>query len=123
MVFGEGETARAWAADLLHTVKHDGYDAMWTRLVEWRAGVCGESRIKAADALLHYVSERKAMLHYDWALAHGWQIGSGPTEAQCKTTTRRIKGSGWADTFCASSSAILTNISFMTRARTPSSLT
>ncbi len=93
-VFGEGDTARAWALGLLHTVKHNGYDAMWTRLVEWRAGVSGESRTKAVDALMHYVSERKAMLHYDWALAHGWQIGSGPTEAQCKTTTRRIKGSG-----------------------------
>lgn len=93
-VFGEGEPARVWAADLLHTAKHDGYNAMWAKLVEWRSGLSGETKAKAADALMHYVSERKAMMHYDWALAHGWQIGSGPTEAQCKTTTRRVKGSG-----------------------------
>jgi hypothetical protein len=26
--------------------------------------------------------------------AKGWQIGSGPTEATCKTLTARLKGSG-----------------------------
>jgi len=26
--------------------------------------------------------------------AKSWQIGSGPTEAECKTTTRRVKGRG-----------------------------
>ena len=34
------------------------------------------------------------MIRYPQFLAHGWQIGSGPTEAQCKTTTHRIKGHG-----------------------------
>ena len=27
-------------------------------------------------------------------LLRGWQIGSGPTEASCKTTTARLKRSG-----------------------------
>ena len=34
------------------------------------------------------------MLDYPGALAKGWDIGSGPTEATCKTLTARLKGSG-----------------------------
>ena len=34
------------------------------------------------------------MICYPAFLAKGWQIGSGPTEATCKTLTARLKGSG-----------------------------
>ena len=34
------------------------------------------------------------MIRYPEFQAKGWQIGSGPTEALCKTTTARLKGSG-----------------------------
>lgn len=34
------------------------------------------------------------MIRYPEFLARDWQIGSGPTEALCKTTTARLKGSG-----------------------------
>jgi hypothetical protein len=94
-VFGEGQdTGRQWAGEVLHVAKHEGFEALWERLGSWRSGLRGKTKRKAADSLLHYVSERKAMMHYDWALAHGWQIGSGPTEAMCKTTTSRVKRSG-----------------------------
>ena len=49
---------------------------------------------QAADRLLNYVSERREMIKYPEFLAKGWQIGSGPTEATCKTLTARLKGSG-----------------------------
>lgn len=48
----------------------------------------------ALDNLSNYVRERAAMLGYRQAEAKGWDIGSGPTEAQCKTTTKRVKISG-----------------------------
>ena len=48
----------------------------------------------AADGLLNYVSERRDMIRYPDFLGKGWQIGSGPTEATCKTLTARLKGSG-----------------------------
>ena len=51
-------------------------------------------RRKAADELLHYVAKRSETICYPEFLAKGWQIGSGPTEAMCKTTTARLKGSG-----------------------------
>jgi hypothetical protein len=34
------------------------------------------------------------LIHYPEFRANGWQIGSGPTEAECKTTTHRLKGRG-----------------------------
>jgi hypothetical protein len=49
---------------------------------------------EAADRLLRYVSERREMINYPHFQSNGWQIGSGPTEATCKTLTARLKGSG-----------------------------
>ena len=43
---------------------------------------------------MHYVAKREEMIRYPEFQAKGWQIGSGPTEAMCKTTTARLKGSG-----------------------------
>jgi len=94
VAFGEDSAeGRAWVDALLHAFKHDGYEAAWQQLVEWRAKL-GRSpaKRKAADRLLHYVSERCEMIRYPAFLAHGWQIGSGPTEAQCKLTVGRLKG-------------------------------
>lgn len=46
------------------------------------------------DKLITYVTARLAMLDYKNALSKGWDIGSGPTEAQCKTNLKRLKISG-----------------------------
>jgi hypothetical protein len=94
VVFGEESAeGKAWADTLMHTFKHEGYDAVWQQLVQWRAKL-GRSptKRKAADRLLNYVSERREMIRYPSFLANGWQIGSGPTEAQCKLTVCRLKG-------------------------------
>ena len=39
-----------------------------------------------------YVAERRSMIQYPEFCYRGWQSGSGPTEAKCKTTDHRIKG-------------------------------
>src|SRR5205085_11033291 len=44
--------------------------------------------------LREYLSDRLDMLDYPAALANGWDIGSGPTEAECKTLTLRLKRPG-----------------------------
>jgi hypothetical protein len=92
-VFGESDAGKAWAGAVLHTVKHDGYALFWESLAQWRTPLRGRRR-KAADELLHYVAKRSETICYPEFLAKGWQIGSGPTEAMCKTTTARLKGSG-----------------------------
>jgi hypothetical protein len=94
VVFGETSVeGKQWAETLLHTFKHEGYDAAWERLVQWRA-LLGRSpkKRKASDRLLNYVSERRDMIRYPQFRSQGWQIGSGPTEAQCKLTVGRLKG-------------------------------
>jgi len=83
----------AWTRDVLHTVKHQGYDPFWNKLVVMRNARRGKRR-QRADQLLHYVAQRQEMIAYDVFLKKGWDIGTGPMEAQCKATTRRIKGSG-----------------------------
>jgi hypothetical protein len=94
-VYGdEDEGGKTWAGDVLHAVKHTGYGAFWESLVSWRSTLRGARKRTAADQLLEYVSARKEMIKYPEFLAKGRQIGSGPTEAMCKTTTRRLKGSG-----------------------------
>ena len=87
------EGSSAWVSQMLSTVKHQGYQAFWDKLVEWRNGL-KRSRRKKADQLLHYVAQRKDMIVYDQFIAKGWDIGTGPMESMCKATTRRIKGPG-----------------------------
>ena len=93
-IYGEDDAdGKAWAGEILHRFKHDQYDAVWQWLVEWRTGL-RRGRRKPADWLLGYISERREMIKYPEFVSKGWQIGSGPTEATCKTLTARLKGSG-----------------------------
>lgn len=94
-VFGEDDAqGQRWAGAVMHRFKHQGYRAAWQQLTSWRSSLRSRAKREAADGLLHYVAERREMIRYPEFLRRGWQIGSGPTEAQCKTTTMRIKGSG-----------------------------
>ena len=57
-------------------------------------GVILPPKKKAIDQLLHDMAERSHLINYPEFREKGWHIGSGPTEAQCGTTTDRIKGKG-----------------------------
>jgi hypothetical protein len=92
-IYGEDDEAgKQWAGQLLHIFKHEGYEAAWTQLLGWRVAL--KQGRPAADRLVNYVSERREMIRYPQFQSKGWQIGSGPTEATCKTLTARLKGSG-----------------------------
>jgi hypothetical protein len=92
-IYGDDDTpGKEWAGQLLHVFKHDGYEMAWKQLLEWRLGL--RHGRPAADRLVNYVSERREMIKYPEFQTKGWQIGSGPTEATCKTLTARLKGSG-----------------------------
>lgn len=93
-VFGEGtEEGQAWIERLTGVLLEEGFEAAWQELLEWRQPLSGRQRA-AADRLLHYMVERRDIICYREFRSRGWQIGSGPTEAQCKTATQRIKGRG-----------------------------
>lgn len=94
-VYGEDNDAgMQWAGALLHCFKHEGYEAAWGMILDWRSQLRGTNRRKAANLLASYVGERREMIRYPQFQEKGWQIGSGPTEATCKTLTARLKGSG-----------------------------
>jgi len=94
-IFGEeSEAGKQQAGALLHTAKHEGYEPLWEQLLELRKNARGPARRKAADGLLNYVSDRREMIRYPEFLAHGWQIGSGPMESQCRVVPDRVKGPG-----------------------------
>ena len=92
-VYGEAsEAGRRWVQDVMHAFKHEGYAAARKQLQEWKRTLSRKQQ-KAAQKLLGYLTPRREMIRYPECLARGWQIGSGPTEAQCRTTTARLKGS------------------------------
>jgi hypothetical protein len=94
-VFGEeSPEGRTWADELMHTFKHEGYSAAWEKIIQWRAPLRGKRKREAADRLVKFVSLRQEMIRYPAFRQRGWQIGSGPTESQCKLCTKRLKGYG-----------------------------
>jgi len=93
-LFAEDDAdGRTWVDTMLHQLKHEGYEAAWDTAIGQRETAKKSGRA-ALDRLLGYMSERRQMIRYPEFLSRGWQIGSGPIEAQCKTTTARVKGSG-----------------------------
>jgi hypothetical protein len=99
-VYGEEDAqdekapGNAWAAGVLHTAKHEGYQALHEELVAWKAQRRGPKQRAAAQRLLAYVEDRQEMIQYPEFLAQGRHIGSGPTESMCRATTERLKGVG-----------------------------
>jgi hypothetical protein len=93
--FGEEDpTGVAWARRVLHTAKHQGYANLLEELTQWRAALRSPTKRRAAELLINYVTDRREMILYPQFLNAGWQIGSGPTESQCKQVPRRVKGRG-----------------------------
>lgn len=94
IVFGDDEVGTGWAKELGDTFLNDGFEAGWDKLLTCRQGYRSGKKREALDWLVNYISERKDMLNFPEFRARGWQIGSGPTEARCKTTTYRLKAPG-----------------------------
>ena len=93
--FGEQDPAGvAWAGGVLHAAKHEGYEALRDALVKFRGTLRSPAKRRAADLLIDYVTDRREMVVYPRFLELGLQIGSGPTEGQCKQVPRRVKGRG-----------------------------
>lgn len=96
VVFGEeNDAGKQWVQEVLHGVRHEGYEPFWSMLVQKRAEV-GRSKLKrkAMDGLMHYVAERRQLMDYPQCERRGWDVGSGSTESMCGAMTRRLKQRG-----------------------------
>jgi hypothetical protein len=90
------EQLRVW----LHQLKHEGGAALLATLEalprDDRSAATGEVHRQETQ----YLRNNLRRTDYPAYLAHGWQIGSGPVEAACKTVVgQRLKCSGmrWGD--------------------------
>ena len=94
-VFGEGsDEAVAWREQMLAVALEDGPVELLDRIGRLRRGLRARGKRAALEALRQYVAKRVEMLDYPQFRQRGYDIGSGPTEAFCKTLTGRLKGSG-----------------------------
>lgn len=94
-VFGEGTPrAQAWREEMMGVVMEQGPVALLEEVGQCRRSVRSEGKRRALADLQTYVGDRVEMLHYGQFKARGFEIGSGPTEAFCKTLTARLKGPG-----------------------------
>lgn len=88
------EQAHAWTGKVLHRAKHEGALAVLEEIASARSLVRAKARREALAGLEQYVAKRMEMMDYPKFIASGLDIGSGPTEAKCKTVPARLKGSG-----------------------------
>jgi len=91
---GEGPAAETWVRAQLHEIKHTGYRAVLAAIDTLRKNVRAKNKIESLRLLRQYIMDRWEMVDYPYALARGWDIGSGPTEAACKNLTLRLKRTG-----------------------------
>lgn len=107
-VYGEqGPDGARWADELIDALLNRPHEAWWDRLVQTRARFRAPAKRAALDGLMQYLLGRRAKVDYARFRALGLKIGSGPTEAACKSEARRLKGVGmrWrganAEAMCA----------------------
>lgn len=96
-LFGEGRDAQAWAAKMRHWLKHKPHGIHRVlhsaAAVRYRRGLTGLA--VAYDKAYDYLRQRMAHLDYHAYRKLHLPIGSGVTEACCKTVfTQRMKQSG-----------------------------
>lgn len=91
---GETAAAKAWVEGRLKEIKEAGVAPVLAAIDALNRKVRSKVKREALRKLRDYLTERLDMLDYRTALANGWDIGSGPTEAMCKTLTLRLKRPG-----------------------------
>jgi hypothetical protein len=93
-LFGEGtEAASQWREAFCTKMIQSGPVEALTELAVLRQKHRGAKR-QALTALQGYIAHHTDMLDYPRYLVAGYQIGSGPTESQCKSLASRLKGRG-----------------------------
>lgn len=91
---GDTPAAKQWIEQRLKEMKELGVTPVLAAIDVLKKQVRSGVKRKALGDLRDYLTDRLDMLDYRTALANGWDIGSGPTEAMCKTLTLRLKRPG-----------------------------
>jgi hypothetical protein len=91
---GETPKAREWVAARLKEMKERGVTPVLAAIDALSKRIRAPAKRESLRGLRDYMVARLALLDYPAALAKGYDIGSGPTEAMCKTLTLRLKRPG-----------------------------
>jgi len=95
VVFGQATpAAQTWRERMMGVVMEQGPLVLLEEVGQLRRSLRSSVKRGVLESLQRYVGERVEMLHYPQFKARGFDIGSGPTEAFCKTLTARLKGPG-----------------------------
>lgn len=95
VVSGEGTVeAKEWQDGMMGVVVEEGPLRLIERLGDLRRQMRSSVKRGSVEGLQGYVVQRVDMLDYPRFKSKGYDIGSGPTEAFCKTLTGRLKGPG-----------------------------
>lgn len=93
-VYGQGTAeSQPWRKEICGVMLEQGPEAVLRRIAELRKTLRSAAKRQALESLRKFITKRKEMLRYPQFVAAGYEIGSGPTEAFCKTLTSRLKGS------------------------------
>ncbi|MCY2953227.1 MAG: hypothetical protein NTU53_14800 [Planctomycetota bacterium] len=79
------EAGKKWVHEVLHALRHEGYEPFFQKLVDWRSGLRGGKR-KEADRLLNDLAERQAMMDYAECERRGWDVGTARSLEQAPAT-------------------------------------
>jgi hypothetical protein len=91
---GETQEAKDWTAARLKEIKELGVTPVLAAIDALAKKIRAPAKRESLRSLRTYVVARLDLLGYRTALAKGQDIGSGPTEAMCKTLTLRLKRPG-----------------------------
>ena len=99
--YGDTDKAKIWSSDALHALKHEegGSRVVIDEFNEWLSAADGPRLTKIGRATIErtvgYMEANEDRMDYPAALAAGYMIGSGVTEAACKAVVKaRLCGSG-----------------------------
>lgn len=94
--FGADEVARqAWLDEQCHRLKHEGGRVLITKLEAMEVSGRSDTVREAHREHLQYFRNHVHKMDYPRYRENGWQIGSGPVEAACKSVvSERLKCSG-----------------------------
>lgn len=94
--FGQDESARQdWLNQQCHRLKHQGGQAVLDQLEAMDARGRSETVRQAHRRETQYFRNHVHKMDYPRYQQNGWQIGSGPVEAACKSVVaQRLKCSG-----------------------------
>jgi hypothetical protein len=94
-VYGPGSLqSQHWREQICGYFLEKGPEHALEQIQALRKTLRAADKRKALEHLIKFIEVRREMTQYPQFQAAGYEIGSGPTEAFCKTLTARLKGQG-----------------------------